>query len=266
MANAEEMLAAALGEETADNKVLTVDLETRTIIIPTSVQNLGVESDDDVLRIDFSMPRYCGDIDLDAFTKQINYLNARGYGDVYQIKDAVATEDTITFSWLVGRFAAAYEGNVNFNLCFKQYGHPNDNTIVTEEFNTTVATLPILKGLETSEAIVQNYSDVLVAWENQLFGIGDTEEAQIRNAAAEEKAAIQTTSEGYLTSITERGNEVLSTIDSDVEETVLQYCTDNGMQVPTDDHIRALIAEYLSGDVTVGGTLTAAKVIGAVYE
>ena len=72
MATAEELLS---GVATVD-KTLVISNDLRTISIPSSVPNLGVESDDDVLRLNFKMPLYIGDIDLSTFS--IRMLKERG--------------------------------------------------------------------------------------------------------------------------------------------------------------------------------------------
>lgn len=203
MANtAEEILATALGETTEEeSKLITIDLETREIHIPASIKHLGVESDDDVLRLDFSMPRwYNNEIDLFTFDKRINYQNARGGGDVYKIDDAVATEDAFTFTWLVGRNAAMFKGAVKFNVCLKNT-HPDDTATVLREFNTTVATLNVLEGLETSEAVVQEHADILEAWERKLFGTGNTVEQDIRKAGDSVKEDVEAKGEMVLATI-----------------------------------------------------------------
>lgn len=178
MATADEILASVLGEE-----VLTIDLDSREIIIPDSIQNLGVESDDDVLSLTFSLPRYYdnNEVDLSTFDIHVNYLNANNEGDLYEVNDKSIEGNNIIFEWLVGRHAVSYHGDVTFNVCLKEM----DGTTVIREFNTTVATLPVLRGLETSEAVVQEYADVLEQWKEQLFGAGDTVEQQIKDATDE---------------------------------------------------------------------------------
>lgn len=151
MATAEELLAYETGE------VLSVDLNTRVISIPANVKNLGVESDDDVLRLPFTIPRYFGDVDLSGFDIRINYLNANSEGDSYFVQNANIDENSIDFEWLVGRYATAYSGDVRFSICLKKI---NDENVVEQEFNTTICTLPVLVGLETNEAVIQEYPDV----------------------------------------------------------------------------------------------------------
>ena len=153
MATADELLS------TIDtDKTLIIDKDLRTIIIPSSVKNLGVESDDDVLRLKFSMPRMYGDVDLSDFSIYINYMNAKNTGDVYVVNDKTITDDTITFSWLVGRIALAYKGSVRFIVCMKK--HDNDSNVI-QEYNTTIASLPVLEGLETGETVIQQNPDII---------------------------------------------------------------------------------------------------------
>lgn len=167
MSTIDELLLAAAAE--TDDKTLVIDNDLRTITIPPSVKHLGVESDADVLRLQFRMPSTYGEIDLSTFAIRINYMNANGVGDVYVVEDAAAAAGFITFSWLVGRSAAAYKGNVHFIVCLKNV---NLSSVITEEFNTTVATLPVLEGLETTEKVAQQNPDVL---ENILARLGRLE-------------------------------------------------------------------------------------------
>ena len=185
MATVDELL---VGVSTVD-KTLVISNDFRTINIPSSVPNLGVEYDDDVLRLDFKMPRYVSDTDLSTFNIRINYINSQGESDTYMVSDSNKTieDEYITFSWRVGPTATRYKGNTKFNVCAKTT--LPDGTI-DKEFNTTIATLPVLEGLEVDEAIVTGYSDIIEQWRQELFGIGDTEEAAVRAAGAEALEAI----------------------------------------------------------------------------
>lgn len=157
MATADELLSIL-----DNDKILVIDKDLRTITIPASVKSLGVQSDDDVLRLRFKMPRMYDDIDLSTFSIRINYMNAAGVGDVYIVDDATFDESTITFTWLIGRTVAASQGSVRFIVCMKLLKNSSSEKVeVVKEYNTTVASLPILEGLETSEAVVQQNPDVL---------------------------------------------------------------------------------------------------------
>jgi hypothetical protein len=140
---------------------IVINDDLRTMQIPASITLLGVESDDDVNKIPFQMPKeYCG-FDLSTFEARINYMNANGEGDIYIIDDLEIDGDDpslMNFTWLVGRNACAYKGNTQFIVCLKLF---DANSVVIKEFNTTVYSLPVLQGLETTEAVVQQNADII---------------------------------------------------------------------------------------------------------
>ena len=183
MATAEELLASA---EACDD-ILTVDLATQTIIIPKSVTILGVESDDGVRHLHFRVPRHFCKTDLSEFKPRINYENAKGGEDFYEPKDVSITDDMIYFDWVIGRYAVTYRGNVEFNVCMRDL---DNNAVVLREFNTTTATLPVLKGLETAEAVVVEYADAFEQLKLDILGTGDTLEQEIKSAGDEVLANI----------------------------------------------------------------------------
>lgn len=151
MATAEELLTSTA--ESTD-EILVVDLNTRVISIPASLKVLGVESDDDVKRLQFRMPQYYGEFDLSTFDIRVNFKDERGNGDFYPVDGLTVTGDNlINFSWLVNRTAFNYAGDVKFSLCMKLY---DSNGVVVKELNTTFASLPVLEGLETEKAVVNN--------------------------------------------------------------------------------------------------------------
>jgi hypothetical protein len=241
MATADEILA---GLSTGDDTTLVIDNYLRTIAIPSRITNLGVESDDDVLTLNFKMPRYLDDIDLSKFSIRINYMNARGEGDAYSVNDndKIVGTDSISFSWLVGPTATAYKGNTKFNVCMKTV---NGEGYIEKEYNTTIATLPVLEGLEVDAQIVEMYSDILEQWKRELFGIGDTEEASMRAVSQKEQE-----------NIVQKGAEVLATIPEEYQETAEAaqegirtkadaiVCSAEGNAITvsnsSDDHIRGL--------------------------
>ncbi|WP_458397881.1 hypothetical protein [Anaerotignum sp.] len=145
----------------ADYIVINDDL--RTMTIPEDIVLLGVESDDDVNKIPFQMPKEYSGYDLSQFSARINYMNANGDGDVYVVDDLTVDGDDpslMTFTWLVGRNACAYKGDTQFIVCLKKFADDESGDVV-QEFNTTVYSLPVLEGLETTEAVVQQNADII---------------------------------------------------------------------------------------------------------
>lgn len=142
---------------------IVVNDDLRTMQIPSSIVLLGVESDDDVNKIPFQMPKEYSGFDLSTFEARINYMNANGDGDVYIVDDLAVDGDDpslMTFTWLVGRNACAYKGNTKFIVCLKKFDTTNPDVVV-QEFNTTVYSLPVLEGLETTEAVEQQNADII---------------------------------------------------------------------------------------------------------
>lgn len=237
MATADELLAS----EVCDN-ILTVDLDSRTIIIPKTVTNIGVESDDNVEVMHFQVPRYHCEVDLSEFRIRVNYLNAKGGGDVYDVTKVNAFTDRLEFDWVVGRNAVVYKGNVTFNLCFRDTGN---NGEVLREFNTTIATLPVLPGLETSEAAIQEYTDILEQWRSELFGTGETVEQQIKDAGAEAVSNIAESVSAYVNEHPEelrgpRGYTFTPSVDASGN---LSWTNDGGLVNPTTRSIKGPIGE-----------------------
>lgn len=154
--------------------VLSVDLETRQIVIPNTVENLGVESDDSVRVLHFQVPRQYCEVDLSTFAIRVNYKNASGAGGSYDVAAPVVEDDLIKFDWVVDRRVVSRKGDVAFNVCLREV---NDET-VEREFNTTIAILPVLEGLEPGEEIVEEYADVFEQLKYEL-------EAYIDNKIAE---------------------------------------------------------------------------------
>ena len=151
-------------------EVLVIDNDLRTITIPSGLQIVGVESDEDVRRLNFQMPKQYGEVDLSEFNIRINFMNANNQGDVYAVTDKAVSGDNITFSWLVGRNALAYRGNIRFIVCLKR---ADAEGVVQQEFNTTIAQLTVLEGLETTEAVVAENPDII---EQILQRLDDLEE------------------------------------------------------------------------------------------
>ena len=139
-------------------EILIIDNDLRTITIPSGLQIVGVESDEDVKRLNFQMPKTYGEFDLSEFDVRINYMNANNQGDVYAVTDKAVSGDNVTFSWLVGRNALAYRGNIRFIVCLKK---TDSEGVVQQEFNTTIAQLTVLEGLETTEAVVAENPDII---------------------------------------------------------------------------------------------------------
>lgn len=154
----EEALAAAQVNDTGADEVITIDNDLRTIIIPASITLLGVVSDENVQTLHFQMPKTYKGLDLSEFDVRINYMNANNVGDVYAVDDNEVSGENIVFTWTVGRVACMYKGNTKFIVCLKKEDASGN---VLKEFNTSLTSLPVLDGLETTEAVVAENPDII---------------------------------------------------------------------------------------------------------
>lgn len=186
-----DTLAEAMAQATTEDAgydVLTISNDLRTISVPADFV-LGVYQDEDVHRVYFKMPRMYGETDLSKYsTVRVNYQNANGEGDYYTVEDKTADGDSITFSWLVGRFAFASAGQVRFSVCIRLVDSAGT---VTNEFNTTVVSVPVLEGLETDSALDTAVQDAMVRAENaaeRAKKSADTAKASETAAKASETA------------------------------------------------------------------------------
>lgn len=154
----EEALAASEVNDTGADEVITIDNDLRKITIPASITLLGVVSDENVQTLHFQMPKTYKGLDLSEFAIRINYMNANNVGDTYAVDDSEISGENIVFTWTVGRVACMYKGNTKFIVCLKKKDVSGN---VLKEFNTSLASLPVLEGLETTEAVVAENPDII---------------------------------------------------------------------------------------------------------
>ena len=230
MPTAEQLLSGAStisytgGTEVIEvDKKLYIDFNTRQILIPDCIHQLGVESDDDVKKLTFSVPKMYYDCDLSTFNIYINYMNAKKEGDLFKVLPEKVREvgENLEFDWIVGRNAVAYKGTAIFNVCMKKGSMQPDEEdpsqeifVVDQEFNTTVAKLPVLEGLETGEEVAQEYADILMQWEEMLFGIENSATRNIIQKGSEVIEAVNAAGEEQKSQIALKGSEVISEITS----------------------------------------------------
>lgn len=215
MATADEILAAELG---LDDVWFEVDLASRQIIIPKSITNLGARSDADVMHARFKLPRVYYGLDFAQCKIGIDYTNANGEEDRYEPKDVKVQSDTITFTWVVGRHAALYQGNVTFGLCIKRL-NPENPDDPHNEFHTTKASLQILDSMETCEEAIVIHTDLLEQWREQLFGQKDSLVADITAEGEKQVAAVTAEGIAQKEAVALKGETTLATIPEDYTTT-----------------------------------------------
>lgn len=183
MTEAEKLLQetkSAVVAETQTEDICVIDSDMRIIDIPEQFKVLGVESDKDVRAMQFRIPKTYKGTDLSAFTISVNYQNARGMKDRYIVTDKKVSGDQIEFSWTVGKTATVYRGDTRFIVCMRLTG---SDGVIEKEFNTTLATMTVLEGLEVDNPVIEQEEKDIIA---QLLQIVDDKSKEAVQAVTEE--------------------------------------------------------------------------------
>lgn len=170
MTEAEKLLQETKSAVVADAQtedICIIDSNLRIASIPESFKVLGVEHDKDVRVVQFRMPKLYKNIDLSTFTISVNYQNANGIKDRYLVTDKNVSSDYIEFSWTVGSAATKYKGDTKFIVCMRLTG---SDGVIEKEFNTTIATMTVLEGLEVDDPVIEQEEKDIIA---QLLQIVD---------------------------------------------------------------------------------------------
>lgn len=151
----EEALAAA---DNTTEESFVIDSDLRTIQGPQKYV-LGVFNDQNVKTVHFKCPRHYNGIDLSTFSIKINYMNASKKYDMSLVKNIEIADDYMTFDWLTSKNVFVSPGTVTFNVCLTKV---DDNSDITNEFNTTIYRLDVLEGLEVTmseeeESVVKDF-------------------------------------------------------------------------------------------------------------
>lgn len=183
MTEAEKLLQetkSAVVAETQMEDICVIDSNMRIIDIPEQFKVLGVENDKDVKVMQFRMPKVYKGTDLSAFNISVNYQNARGTKDRYVVTDKKVSGDQIEFSWTVGKTATVYRGDTRFIVCMRLTG---SDGIIQKEFNTTLATMTVLEGLEVDNPVIEQEEKDIIA---QLLQIVDDKSKEAVQAVTAE--------------------------------------------------------------------------------
>lgn len=243
------------------NDYIVINDDLRTMQIPSSIVLLGVESDDDVNRIPFQMPKeYCG-FDLSTFDARINYMNANGLGDVYVVDDLEVDGDDpslMNFSWLVGRNACAYKGTTKFIVCLKKF---DANQNVVQEFNTTVYSLPVLEGLETTQAVVQQNADII---EYILHAIEDAGSIDLSNYYTKAEVNALKLPNPFALNINGTAYDGSESVDIEISGESSETATASGTIIHLTDavpesSVKSLTLQNANGDVISSGNVVVAN-------
>ena len=190
MASLDEVLSSMedMGGEEDDALDFLIDENLRVISVPEQGVVLGVEGDKDVNRVRFRMNRYYHQADLSTFDIRINYQNAEGDKNYFEVSEKTATDDSLSFVWTVAADAVSYKGQVCFIVvCLKASAEGT----IDKAYHTTIGKASVLEGLTVDEQVDQpKVQDLMLHLKNDLttHATGLMENAKTEVKAAENSA------------------------------------------------------------------------------
>lgn len=143
-----------------DLKILVIDKDLRTITVPEDAKIFGVSGEVRVNRLQFMAPRYCCGFDLSEFKACIDYDNANGDKNYYEVEDITTEDEYVTFTWLLDPDVTAYAGKVQFAVRMLKL----DGTKVLKRFKTEPAEGEVKEGMDIDTRVLQeDQNDILAS-------------------------------------------------------------------------------------------------------
>lgn len=100
--------------------------EDRSIVVPTALQQVAVQCDNEANVLHFACPRNWADIDLAAAVLYINVVKPDKSIVAFTCTNVVASEDTVTFDWVITGHITEVAGKLSFLVCARDPSDPGD--------------------------------------------------------------------------------------------------------------------------------------------
>lgn len=129
----------------------TLEPVSRKLTLTEPQRIAGVESDENVRGLKFKFPKIVEGADFTQMQLRINFMNSRqekGQHIVTDLKPLESEEGYITFTWPFSRLVTHYRGYTKFVICAVK---TDENGTITAEWNTALAQMRVLEGLEVDE-------------------------------------------------------------------------------------------------------------------
>ena len=192
----------------------TIDSDMKIISAASDEKLIIAQGDSNSETATFKMVRYIDEQDMSLCdTVQIHYLNlsnsdkTQRISGLYQITDMKVDEtdeSIITFSWPISQNATKFVGSLNFLVRFAKD---------TESWNTRAfSSITIVKTIDNTGPVVEQYADVLEQWYTDLVMAGTTGINAINEAKTEGVAAVN---EAKTNAAATLKQEVIDSIDAD---------------------------------------------------
>ena len=139
-------------------------------------------------RFTFEIPKIIEGHDMSRCDKvRVHFINigsnrsnvSKGVYEVDDIRVSSDDSNMLLFSWLISRAATEYSGKLNFSIRF--YCISDDN-IVDYSWATSIFTgIKISNSIDNSEAITEDYVDILEQWKSEIAMKIDDIDSKIEN-------------------------------------------------------------------------------------
>ena len=117
---------AAAGATATGPATPIVIKEDRSIVVPTAMQQIAVQCDNEANVLHFVCPRNWADIDLAAAVLYINVVKPDKSIVAFTCTNVVSSEDTVTFDWVVTEPVTDVVGKLSFLVCARDPSDPGD--------------------------------------------------------------------------------------------------------------------------------------------
>ena len=209
-------------------------------------------------RFTFEIPRLVDGHDMSKCDLvEIHYDNTDGKNvssDVYEAPDVQLSPnnpDVVIFSWLISGNATLYKGQLNFSISFQCTAA--DGTVEYEWGTAPYEGIKVGPRIRNTEAAMQGTTDILAKWKTDLFGIGDTEEANMRAVSQQEQD-----------NIVAKGVEVLATIPADY--TVTSERAEEAIRTKAEGIILSAEGESISVNDSANDYIRGLKLFGKTVQ
>lgn len=170
---------------------------TRQIKNESSKKTTLIQYDHNSERFTFEVPRYIEGHDMSVCNNvEVHYLNidshtkeeSRGVYTSDDLQISADDENVVVCSWLISGGATRLVGKLSFVVRFCCV----EGTKVTYAWNTAVASVDVSTGINASDTVVADYSDVLEKWKAELFNAGYINAAAMQNEMSVLKTRMDT--------------------------------------------------------------------------
>ena len=100
--------------------------EDRSIVVPTALQQIAVQCDNEANVLHFECPRNWADIDLAAAALYINVVKPDKRIVAFACTNIVSGEAAVTFDWVITEHITEVAGKLSFLVCARDPSDPGD--------------------------------------------------------------------------------------------------------------------------------------------